>query len=187
MWFHLVYRCLLSLSEYCNYVPSQSTSRVLRPVESAQAIFCRRRPRTRRAPQAKIRPGSPAPAMGPGTWAGFPHGVVKIAVPTSPCGALGKLARSWLKVKTSVMLNGCPGATPVNVGKVVKSWSVIVVEPTSVPPPTAKLSQNSPPSGQTKICIETESPFVPAGISKVWKMLGKVSGLLLVTAPCHVE
>ena len=131
MWFHLVYRCLLSLSEYCNYVPSQSTSRVLRPVESAQAIFCRRRPRTRRAPQAKIRPGSPAPAMGPGTWAGFPHGVVKIAAPTSPCGELGKLARSWLKVKTSVMLNGCPGATPVNVGKVVKSWSVIVVEPTT--------------------------------------------------------
>jgi hypothetical protein len=35
--------------------------------------------------------------------------------------------------------------------------------------------------------FETESPFVPAGISKVWKMLGKVIGLLLVTAPCHVE
>jgi hypothetical protein len=33
----------------------------------AQAIFRRRRHQPRRPPQAKIRPGSPAPAMGPGT------------------------------------------------------------------------------------------------------------------------
>src|SRR5205823_4031540 len=33
----------------------------------AQAIFCRRRHQPRRPPLAKIRPGSPAPAMGPGT------------------------------------------------------------------------------------------------------------------------
>jgi hypothetical protein len=32
-----------------------------------QPIFCRRRHRTRRPPLAKIRPGRPAPAMGPGT------------------------------------------------------------------------------------------------------------------------
>jgi hypothetical protein len=33
----------------------------------AQAIFFRRRHQARRPPPAKIRPGSPAPAMGPGT------------------------------------------------------------------------------------------------------------------------
>ena len=33
----------------------------------AQAIFFRRRHQPRRPPPAKIRPGSPAPAMGPGT------------------------------------------------------------------------------------------------------------------------
>jgi hypothetical protein len=33
----------------------------------AQAIFCRRRHQPIRPPLAKIRPGSPAPAMGPGT------------------------------------------------------------------------------------------------------------------------
>jgi hypothetical protein len=32
-----------------------------------QAIFCRRRHQPRRPPLAKIRPGRPAPAMGPGT------------------------------------------------------------------------------------------------------------------------
>jgi hypothetical protein len=43
-----------------------------RPVRlrgNVQAIFCRRRHQPRRPPQAKIRPGSPAPAMGPGTAA----------------------------------------------------------------------------------------------------------------------
>src|SRR5215470_2123463 len=35
-----------------------------------QAIFFRRRHQARRPPQAKIRPGRPAPAMGPGTVAG---------------------------------------------------------------------------------------------------------------------
>jgi hypothetical protein len=33
----------------------------------AQATFCRRRHHARRPPLAKIRPGRPAPAMGPGT------------------------------------------------------------------------------------------------------------------------
>ena len=33
----------------------------------AQALFCRRRHQPRRPPLAKIRPGRPAPAMGPGT------------------------------------------------------------------------------------------------------------------------
>jgi hypothetical protein len=32
-----------------------------------QAIFCRRRHQARRPPPAKIRPGRPAPAIGPGT------------------------------------------------------------------------------------------------------------------------
>jgi uncharacterized protein (DUF1501 family) len=41
--------------------------------------LCRRRHQPRRPPLAKIRPGSPAPAIGPGTGAGSPHGVVKIA------------------------------------------------------------------------------------------------------------
>ena len=33
----------------------------------AQAVFCRRRHQPSRPPPAKIRPGSPAPTMGPGT------------------------------------------------------------------------------------------------------------------------
>jgi hypothetical protein len=36
-----------------------------------QPIFCRRRHQARRPTLAKIRPGSPAPAMGPGTAAGL--------------------------------------------------------------------------------------------------------------------
>ena len=42
----------------------------------AQAIFCRRRHQPRRPPLAKIRPGRPAPAMGPGT---------AFIAPNSPC------------------------------------------------------------------------------------------------------
>jgi hypothetical protein len=38
--------------------------------ERAQAIFFRRRHQPRRPPQANIRPGSPAPAIGQGTGAG---------------------------------------------------------------------------------------------------------------------
>src|SRR5262249_43267120 len=37
----------------------------------AQAVFRRRRHQPRRPPPAKIRPGSPAPAMGPGTGVGW--------------------------------------------------------------------------------------------------------------------
>src|SRR5262245_932967 len=37
-----------------------------------QAIFFRRRHQPRRPPTAKIRPGRPAPAMGPGTAEGVP-------------------------------------------------------------------------------------------------------------------
>src|SRR5262249_53523705 len=40
---------------------------VLGALHKAQAIFCRRRHQPRRPPPAKIRPGSPAPATGPGT------------------------------------------------------------------------------------------------------------------------
>jgi hypothetical protein len=53
----------------CSAIAGRRKRRVRR---NAQAIFCRRRrPMTRRTPQAKIRPGSPAPAMGPGTGNGF--------------------------------------------------------------------------------------------------------------------
>jgi hypothetical protein len=38
-----------------------------RLLAEAQAIFCRRRHQPRRPPPANIRPGSPAPAIGPGT------------------------------------------------------------------------------------------------------------------------
>src|SRR5262249_40316934 len=46
--------------------PPQTTCADRAPPE-AQAIFCRRRHQPRRPPPAKIRPGSPAPTMGPGT------------------------------------------------------------------------------------------------------------------------
>jgi hypothetical protein len=39
----------------------------VRIAPEVQAIFCRRRHQPRRPPPAKIRPGSPAPTMGPGT------------------------------------------------------------------------------------------------------------------------
>jgi len=38
----------------------------------AQAIFCRRRHQPRRPPLAKIRPGRPAPAIGPGNAIAVP-------------------------------------------------------------------------------------------------------------------
>src|SRR5215831_13995817 len=65
----------------------------------AQAIFCRRRHQPRRPPPAKIRPGRPAPARGPGTAVGaklvsvilksgatFPL-VVRVKAPKKPSGA----------------------------------------------------------------------------------------------------
>jgi hypothetical protein len=42
----------------------------VRIVPEAQASFCRRRHHPRRPPPANIRPGNPAPAMGPGTATG---------------------------------------------------------------------------------------------------------------------
>src|SRR5262245_1730093 len=47
----------------------------------AQAVFFRRRHQARRPPLAKIRPGMPAPAMGPGTAEGD--------VPSSPAPTMG--------------------------------------------------------------------------------------------------
>ena len=44
--------------------------RRVRIAPETQAIFCRRRHQPRRPPPAKIRPGRPAPAMGPGTAEG---------------------------------------------------------------------------------------------------------------------
>jgi hypothetical protein len=41
----------------------------VRVAPKAQAIFCRRRHQPRRPPPANIRPGSPAPTIGPGTAA----------------------------------------------------------------------------------------------------------------------
>ena len=49
----------------------------VRIAQEAQAIFFRRRHQPRRPPPAKIRPGRPAPAMGPGT------AVVDVPVPSS--------------------------------------------------------------------------------------------------------
>jgi hypothetical protein len=55
--------------------------------ENAQAIFCRRRHQPRRPPLAKIRPGSPAPTIGPGTGCGLVAlGVARITPPMSPSG-----------------------------------------------------------------------------------------------------
>jgi hypothetical protein len=42
----------------------------VRIVPEAQASFCRRRHHPRRPPPANIRPGNPAPTMGPGTATG---------------------------------------------------------------------------------------------------------------------
>src|SRR2546421_12447289 len=50
--------------------------------------------------------------LGPGDT---PTGVVMIVAPTSPCGANGKVPRSCVKSKTSVIENGWPGAKPVSV------------------------------------------------------------------------
>jgi len=50
-----------------------------------QAIFCRRRHQPRRPPLAKIRPGSPAPAMGPGTGAETANLLLFLTIP----GVLG--------------------------------------------------------------------------------------------------
>ena len=45
----------------------EPSRRTTAPDRRAQAVFFRRRHQPRRPPLAKIRPGSPAPAMGPGT------------------------------------------------------------------------------------------------------------------------
>src|SRR5262249_1053750 len=52
-------------------------------MSEAQAIFFRRRHQARRPPVAKIRPGRPAPAMGPGTGALSPVTKPKLLVPVA--------------------------------------------------------------------------------------------------------
>jgi len=51
------------------------------PLPYAQAIFFRRRHQPRRPPLAKIRPGTPAPAMGAGTVANVSVSVCVVLVP----------------------------------------------------------------------------------------------------------
>src|SRR5262249_57358204 len=64
---HLVWELGLIVQSYRAF----SSPPLGRPTRlSRQAIFRRRRHQPRRPPPAKIRPGSPAPAMGPGTAAG---------------------------------------------------------------------------------------------------------------------
>ena len=67
------------------------------PAAAAQAIFCRRRHQPSRPPLARIRPGTPAPTMGPGT---------AVIVPSTPNWFIPdvKRARNCLsadQVKTS--------------------------------------------------------------------------------------
>src|SRR5262249_46934359 len=58
---------------------------------SRQAIFRRRRHQPRRPPPAKISPGSPAPAMGPGTAAGG-SGTLLHVVHALPANSAAELA-----------------------------------------------------------------------------------------------
>ena len=50
----------------------------------AQAVFCRRRHQPRRPPLARIRPGRPAPAMGPGELGGLADGAAESFKPYDP-------------------------------------------------------------------------------------------------------
>src|ERR1700730_2307656 len=58
--------------------------------------------------------------------------------------------------------------------------------PTNVPPGAAKLSQNTWPAPQMNTCSATVNPLVLPGISLVWKIVGKLMGLPLVSAPCQL-
>ena len=67
--------------------PCTHKSRV--PCPEAQTIFCRRRHQPRRPPLAKISPGRPAPAIGPGTGT---VGKAKSTVPLPPCQINGEVS-----------------------------------------------------------------------------------------------
>src|SRR5215469_17078029 len=69
----------------CNFLDNRSGAAICAFEYTAslvQAIFRRRRHQPRRPPPAKIRPGRPAPAMGPGT------GAVMLKVAWNVAGAL---------------------------------------------------------------------------------------------------
>src|SRR5437588_8870753 len=112
-----------------------------------QAVRCRRRHQPRRPAPAKIRPGRPAPAMGPGTGGGS-NRVISMNAPTSPCGgpALPENAN------ISVILNDGLGRTPVTLS--VRIVSLKTSWPITVPPPT-----NGPQNGfgvlHTRTCDVT--------------------------------
>src|SRR5262245_32335568 len=82
-----------------------------RGAQDVQAIFCRRRHQARRPPHAKIRPGSPAPTMGPGTALPLTKMLSKLAVPSrSMCNwsmATPKKGLTWVK---NVLPTNGPGA-----------------------------------------------------------------------------
>ena len=88
-------------------------------VSDAQAIFFRRRHQPRRPPATAMRPGRPAPTIGPGTGVG-PTGVVMINAPTSPCGGPGLPENA----NTSVILKGSVAVTPVKVLVSVRTKSL---------------------------------------------------------------
>jgi len=89
-----------------------------------QTVRCRRRHQPRRPPLAKIKPGRPAPAIGPGTGIGSPA-EIDHDCRTDITLRREKVPRSWVKSKTPVIENDWPGAKPVSVhcvspGRVVK-------------------------------------------------------------------
>src|SRR5262245_20846191 len=97
------------------------------PAAATQAIFCRRRHQPSRPPPARIRPGRPAPAMGPGTGPkycsqipGFPVTKAKVSVQVTHSwvkSCVGELCRIANGRPTEV---GSPG-TGMNVPEIFQS------------------------------------------------------------------
>src|SRR5262245_54188983 len=89
----------------------------------AQAIFFRRRHQPRRPPQAKIRPGSPAPTMGPGTGDATRPEVLKAQVLRASVQKPVAPAATWLRTK--------PRGDPVR-GRKLVLYAVTLHDPKSM-------------------------------------------------------
>src|SRR5215471_1863476 len=132
-----------------------------------QATFHRRRHQPRRPPPAKIRPGSPAPAMGPGTGTdGGSVGVSNIAPPASP-SALLVFPTTMI---SSVSDHGELGAVNVNF---CSCWDALVqvTPPRSLPLPIGPLSQTGWLPEQRNTNSSTVEPF---GTELTWKILSRL-------------
>src|SRR5262249_1543697 len=102
-----------------------------------QAIFCRRRHQARRPPPAKIRPGNPAPTMGPGTGEGGGRVGTEGMVDGGVSGVANTDPKLTLYVIPSEVSWNMPPVSDRTCNGLSPNWGKRTNPPTPIPPYTS--------------------------------------------------